>query len=594
MRPEPLSAPDSTPARGKSSGDAAGEAREVEWQLAATDLGEVRRWLGRHSVVDGLRIERVPAQQLHDTYLDTEDWRLYRAGFALRLREKEGRVEATLKGLRSAREEVADRRELTEPLAAGRVKALARADGPVGSRVRDVIGVKPLRKLFEVRTSRERFAVRSREPAEEVGELALDEAQFSGGNAQRRPMILTRVELEAVGSSGPALEHLAARLRTECGLQTATKNKFAAGLHSASLEPPQSGERGQKPDPACAPMRPSSRAAEFAAAALRRLLEEWQAHEPAARLGENPEALHALRVTVRRMDTVLSLFRTYLPAALTKSQPKLRRLLDTLGTVRDFDIRLEAVNTYCSELPEGDRSALDSLLRHLEAERGQARATMLRALDAKSTRHWLEGLSAQLARPLPVGASASRYGAAALRVVPDLIRRHYRKLRKCARQLTPESSLSQFHKVRVRTKKLRYMLEMVAPTYGEPADTMLAALLKLQSRLGTQHDADVVAHHLTELAAHPPASLDSRTLFLMGRLAELHARETREVGGKIEKPWRKVRGKRWKALRARMKELRDDLPESNGLQGGIDDGAGGDATPTGISGRSAAADAGGS
>lgn len=548
-----------TPAPAKSAGDAGGGTREIEWQLAAPDLGPVRRWLGRHSDLDGLRIEPLPAQQLHDTYLDTEDWRVFRAGYALRLREREGHLEATLKGLRSARDDVADRRELTEPLAEGRVKALARTGGPVGRRVHDVIGVMPLRTLFEVRTSRERFAVRSRERAEEMGEVALDEAQFSRADGQRRPMILTRVELEALGRDTTALEQLAARLRMECGLRPATQNKFAAGLHSASLEPPRATAPDEKAEPVCAAMDPSSRAGGFAAAALHRLIEEWRAHEPAARLGESPEALHALRVTGRRIDTVLSLFRAYLPPPLVKSRPTLKSLLDTLGTVRDADIRLEAVSTFSGSLPEGERSALEPLLRHLERERAGARSTMLRALDAKPTRAWLERLPPRLPRPGAPGTPASRRNVAALFVVPDLIRRRYWKLRRCARRLNPESAMSEYHKVRVRTKKLRYALEIVAPTYGKAADELLAALQKLQNRIGTQHDSDVLAGYLRQLAAHPPAAFSSQTLFLMGRLTERHARQAARMRGKIEKPWRKVRGKRWKALRTRMKELRDGV-----------------------------------
>ncbi|MGH8291532.1 MAG: CHAD domain-containing protein [Steroidobacteraceae bacterium] len=568
----------SPPPSARNAGDAGGEARELEWQLAATDLGVVRHWLDRHSLVDELSIEPVSPQQLRDTYLDTEDWRVFRAGYALRVREKGGRFEATLKGLRSAREDVADRREITESLPEGTVKALVGASGPVGRRVRDVIGVKPLRTLFEVRTSRERFAVHSRDAAEEVGELALDEAQFSRADGHRRPMILTRVELEAIGRNGAALEGLAARLRTECGLQPATENKFAAGLHSASLEPP----RARAPDGEVEPVRPvmdaSSRAGDFAAAALQRLLGEWRDHEPAARLGEKPEALHALRVTGRRMNTVLSLFSAYLPAALGKSRPKLKRLLDALGAVRDADIRLETVTAFRSRLPQADGAALDPLLRHLGAEREAARAAMLRALDTKRTRDWLERLPIRLrlTRPMPESASASPRNAAALRVVPDLIRRRYRKLRKCVRRLTPESPMSQYHNVRVHTKKLRYALEMVAPTYAEPAEEMLATLLELQGRLGTQHDSDEIVRYLTQLAVHPPAEFGSRTLFLMGRLAELHARKAARLGGKIEKLWRRLRGKPWKALRARMKELRDEMPRSTSKGNGIDHVAGDD------------------
>jgi len=72
-----------------------------------------------------------------------------RAGFALRLRDKDGRSEATLKGLRSARDDAADRREITEPLSAGTAKALGRVTGPVGARVHDVAGTRPLRTLFD-------------------------------------------------------------------------------------------------------------------------------------------------------------------------------------------------------------------------------------------------------------------------------------------------------------------------------------------------------------------------------------------------------------------------------------------------------------
>ncbi|MDE2448578.1 MAG: CHAD domain-containing protein [Gammaproteobacteria bacterium] len=564
----PGPSPGRTPARANgvhaspSTGDArGGEAREVEWQLTAPDLGAVGRWLDRHAHLDDLSIEPLPAQQLHDTYLDTEDWRLFRAGFALRLRDKKkGHAEATLKGLRSAREDVADRREITEPLPEGRAKALAHAIGPVGGRVRDVVGVKPLRTLFEVRTSRQRFAVRSRNPAATVGEIALDEARFSRGNGHRRPMVLTRVELEATGPDAAALEGLAERLRAECGLHPARENKFAVGLRSASLEPP----RGAMPDlqaaPAPAVMNGATRASDFAATSLQRLLREWQATEPAARLGESPEPLHKLRVTARRIDTVLSLFRGFLPAGVVRNRPKLKALLDAVGEVRDVDIRLDAVRTFRSDLVESERPALGPLLRHLESERAQARSRMLRALDAKTTREWLDTLPNQLSRTAPPIQSASSRDATALTVLPGLIRKRYRKLRKCARRLTPESSLPEFHEVRVRAKKLRYALEVVAPTYGKPTDKMLSALHKLQSRLGTQHDADVISRYLTQLATRAPVDFTAATLFMLGRLAERYTREAVRLGRKIEKPWRRVRGSRWQAMRSRMKELRGDTP----------------------------------
>ena len=557
------------------AGSGGGESREVEWQLTAPDLGAVRRWLERHTLMEQLRIEPLPAQQLHDTYLDTEDWRIFRAGFALRLREKESCVEATLKGLRSARKDVADRREITEPLPSGKVKALAHATGPVGSRVRDVAGIKPLRVLFDVRTSRQRFAVRSRDTAAVLGEIALDEARFSRGDRYRGPLVLTRVELEAAGPDCAALERLAQRLRAECELHPAQENKFAVGLRSASLEPPRTAGPDPGGDPPRLVIDAATRAGDFAAAALLRLLQEWQANEPAARLGDGTEALHKLRVTGRRMDTILTLLRACLPGSVRRGRPTLKRLLDALGAVRDLDIRLEAVNAFRGGLGEGDRPVLAPLLQHLASEKARARSALLRALDAKSIRRWLDSLAELLAKAPPSGPSQSPRYAPALIVVPALIRRRYRKLRKCARRLTPESSMDDFHEMRIRTKKLRYALEAVAPTYAKRADRMLAALHDFQSRLGTQHDADVTARYLEQLATHPPANFTAATLFMMGRMAERQAREAARIGGKVgKKTWRQVRGKRWKALRARMRDLRDDARESNGKESGKDRGIG--------------------
>src|SRR6266481_9398545 len=86
------------------------DGREVEWQLACTDLGSVRRWLADHGTIGGLVLEPRSTLRIFDTYLDTDDWRIHRAGFALRIRSESGKAEATLKALHSASAEAADRR----------------------------------------------------------------------------------------------------------------------------------------------------------------------------------------------------------------------------------------------------------------------------------------------------------------------------------------------------------------------------------------------------------------------------------------------------------------------------------------------------
>ena len=75
-----------------------------------------------------------------DSYLDTEDWRIARAGFVLRTRRRGRHDEITLKDTQAAQEGgLRQRLEVTEDLPAAGVAALGR-DGPVGRRVYAVAG----------------------------------------------------------------------------------------------------------------------------------------------------------------------------------------------------------------------------------------------------------------------------------------------------------------------------------------------------------------------------------------------------------------------------------------------------------------------
>ena len=212
------------------------DAPEIEWQLAAGDLAAVRRWLGAGVPTVGLRMEPLPPQSLCDTYLDTADWRVLRGGFALRVRRDGAHAEATLKSLRSARTDRAERREITEALP-DVTAGPERSEGPVGSWLHRTLGSAALRPLFVAHTHRERFAVRQGMAAGQLGEVALDETELL--DATQRPLErLHRVEIELTEGNPEALLPLVEALCGACGLEPARENKFAAGVRAAALRPP--------------------------------------------------------------------------------------------------------------------------------------------------------------------------------------------------------------------------------------------------------------------------------------------------------------------------------------------------------------------
>jgi CHAD domain-containing protein len=295
---------------------------------------------------------------------------------------------------------------------------------------------------------------------------------------------------------------------------------------------------------------PSITARAVATAELRRLLALWQRHEAGARLGQDPEELHQLRVVVRRIDATLGLFKRQLPAALVRARKTTKAVLRSLGAARDLDVQLSELGEYCAGLSERERAAAEPLQVYLESERERARARMLRALDSEPTRRWLE-----LLRQASAESGEHQGTDPAMAVMPERVRRRFRKLRRSVGELRAKSSMEDYHQVRRRAKQLRYATECGAAMFGKPADELLRALRRLQERLGAQQDAYMAQNRLAALAAEPASGLPPATLFLMGRLAERHARVTARARRTLDRSWRRVRGRRWKALRARLEQL---------------------------------------
>ena len=198
----------------------------------------VEEWLGgRDPGGFGLVVLRGSREELEDAYYDTEDWWLYRAGYALRVRRgASGKgTEATMKSpISGAGGNLHRRREISEPLKSDEVEALLRAPGPVGVRLRALLGPRKVRRIFEVRTRRQTFDLlldeQPADPENRVGEVALDDSEIPLGGRSAR---LMRVEVEAdasVTSVSSKLEGFVKAMESAIGLRPATSSKYEVGL----------------------------------------------------------------------------------------------------------------------------------------------------------------------------------------------------------------------------------------------------------------------------------------------------------------------------------------------------------------------------
>ena len=171
-------------------GDAPGEDDpvEIEWQFDALDLRPVERWLATPSPSrprEGGTVTALarPPRRLVDSYLDTDDWRIARAGFVVRTRRRGRHDEITLKDSHPAEGNgLRQRLEVTEVLPPSGVAELG-PDGPVGRRLRAIVGTRRLHEVLQVRTRRRPFALRV--GGVDAAEVALDDTMIVVGNGQR-------------------------------------------------------------------------------------------------------------------------------------------------------------------------------------------------------------------------------------------------------------------------------------------------------------------------------------------------------------------------------------------------------------------------
>src|SRR5215208_1379967 len=267
--------------------------QEIEWQFDASELEPVEGWLDQHnSGSPGLLIAPESTLEITGTYYDTDDWRFYRAGYALRVRNTDGAVEATMKSLTPAEGSLRRRREISEPLKDDKPSTLKKAGGAVGERSRTLVGGREMRLLFTLETRRQGFALllegstdRNKEDVR-IGEISVDTSEIPLGEETAR---LTRVEVEAGIGKAPDLLGFVDEMQSALELTPASISKYEAGVYASGLNPEGDSEFGPTH------VDPSMNLGEVAFAVLRTQFAEMQDHEPGTRLGEDPEELHDMR-----------------------------------------------------------------------------------------------------------------------------------------------------------------------------------------------------------------------------------------------------------------------------------------------------------
>lgn len=251
------------------------------------------------------------------------------------------------------------------------------------------------------------------------------------------------------------------------------------------------------------------------------------------------DALHRLRVELRRMRTLLRVYRPWTGRVLRRrTARRLKALVAATGRVRDLDVQLR-------DLRGGDgkrsreREAHAWLRERLDGEREPAVKALLKGLvrDYPRLRKRLErafaGYPVTL-DPTSPWTAATTIGEAGSRVVSELaLELHEAVLHLARGPVSPET----MHATRILAKRLRYTLVPFAGGLPD-IEALLARLEALQDHLGGLQDARVQAERLAALLDTVPE--EDGLAGIRSTLQTMEGRARKRVQGRaiLPREWR--------------------------------------------------------
>ncbi len=269
--------------------------------------------------------------------------------------------------------------------------------------------------------------------------------------------------------------------------------------------------------------------------ALTTRLEQMLALRDYALDWSDPEGVHQMRVASRRLRSSLKDFQPHLPRhSLTSSRREIKALADALGSVRDQDVAIMALEELAAEAPAEISAGVQSIADLRRASRESARHELSRTL----TEDALSSLRSQFAKALVAAttrASGKRtkirvdlgsltYRAVARNIILDRLK----ELEGLSNSLYHPFEVGPLHRMRLAAKHFRYALELFEQCWGPPLAVFSKKVAALQTSLGKLHDCDVwiesFGHMLGSKAQEFDFNRRRTAVWLIGHFVRMRAK----------------------------------------------------------------------
>ena len=243
---------------------------------------------------------------------------------------------------------------------------------------------------------------------------------------------------------------------------------------------------------------------------------EW---EKSVKTGEDPEALHQMRVGMRRLRTAVSRFDLCLNLPKSVSDQHIGKIARILGKLRDLDVLKEILeNNYKPHLLPKEQLSLNMAFSTLDKQREFALYQVQKTLKDETYKCFKNQLQQWLEKPIyqPLAALPIH------QVLPDLLLPEISKLllhpgwmigthivnsqEVIISHWTPEdleknlkNQNKNLHDLRKQAKRVRYQMELFSNLYSEAFSKHISQIKSIQEILGILQDSIVLNEWLENI-----------------------------------------------------------------------------------------------
>jgi CHAD domain-containing protein len=448
------------------------------------------------------------------TWLDTFDWRLYRAGLMLEFEQarRGGRLLLSkADGTPQAQQPVTGwpprRPRLAEDL----------PEGPVRDRIAVLTSPRALLPIVRAVSAASVTRLLNAD-GKTVARLLVEHNTVTAAAADTTAELPLRLAVADVRGYPGQARRAAGLLADVPGVSHASQSVFIAALTALGRHPADYSSGVEAEITATMP------ASVAVARLLLRLLDTLELNVDGVLRDIDTEFLHDLRVAVRRTRSAIKLLGEVLPADLAGHYAtEFKWLGDVTTPIRDLDVHLLGFGPMTEQLVAASPADLEPLRAFLVRRRAREFRRLAAALRGPRFRavtdDWRKALLEIRDAP---GPQKRRREPTAAALALATTERAFRRIVKRGGAITQDSPPESLHDLRKRAKELRYLLEFFAPLHDPVANRKVVGDLKqLQDCLGAFQDSEVQRQEIHALADAMLAerAAPAATLLAMGEIA---------------------------------------------------------------------------